>query len=135
MTAPCHLPFMLSFVRAAVVAVLVAGPLPLISACGSDGPVGSGRPPIAPVSSQVTTVIVSPLTSLLLVGDTLRLTASTRDTSGTPLLGRVVAWSSESPTVATVSSTGLVTAIAPGSVRISALSEGRTGSATITATR
>jgi uncharacterized protein YjdB len=104
-------------------------------ACGSDGPIGSGTEQPKAASSQVTTVVVSPLTSLVAVGDTLRLAASTRDTSGTPLLGRVVAWSSESPSIAIVSATGLVTAMSVGSVRITALSEGRSGIATITTTR
>jgi uncharacterized protein YjdB len=104
-------------------------------ACGTDGPIGGGSPQPQPASSQVTTVVVSPLTSLATVGDTLRLAASTRDTSGTPLLGRVVAWSSEAPSIAIVSATGLVTAMSAGSVRISALSEGRSGTATITITR
>ena len=88
--------------------------------------------PTMPVSSQVATVVVSPLTATLTVGDTLRASAATLDAGGSPLLGRVVAWSSDAVATATVSSTGLVTAVAAGSVRISALSEGRTGSATLT---
>ncbi len=75
---------------------------------------------------------VTPPTALVTVGDTVRLRAATVDAGGTALPGRVVAWSTESATIATVSSTGLVMAMAPGSVRISALSEGRTGLATLT---
>ena len=104
--------------------------------CGSDDVIGNGSiQPITPGSSQVATVVVTPEYSLLTVGDTLRLVASTRDTGGSPLRGRVVAWTSESPAVATVSSTGLITAIAAGSVRVTAVSEGRTGMATITSLR
>jgi uncharacterized protein YjdB len=103
----------------------------------SDDAAADGRSvaPTTPVSSQVTTVAVTPETSLLTVGDSLRLVAATRDAGGAPLVGRVVAWSSDAPAVATVSTTGVVTALAAGLVRVTALSEGRTGLATITATR
>ena len=110
--------------------------LGISAGCGADSSVSTGTIlPSAPGSSQVATVVVTPETSLLTVGDTLRLVASTRDAGGSPLIGRVVAWSSDAPAIATVSSTGRVTAIAPGLVRVSALSEGRTGTASITAIR
>ena len=103
-----------------------------VVACG-DGAVATGvRTTTPPASSQVATVNVTPFTALLTVGDTVRLRAATLDAGGTALPGRVVAWSTESAMTATVSSSGLVMAIAPGSVRISALSEGRTGQATLT---
>ena len=104
--------------------------------CGADSSVSTGTIlPITPGSSQVATVVVTPESSLLTVGDTLRLVASARDVGGAPLLGRVVAWSSDAPAIATVSSTGRVTAISPGLARVSALSEDRTGTASITAVR
>ena len=68
----------------------------LSASCGSDEIAGNrGILPITPASSQVATVVVTPETSLLTIGDTLRLVASTRDAGGAALLGRVVAWSSE----------------------------------------
>ena len=116
--------------------IVVIAAMALSTGCASDDPVGSQTlPSTPPVSSQVATVVVTPETSLLTVGDTLRLAASTRDAGGSPLVGRVVAWSSDAPTVATVSATGLVTALSPGLVRLSALSEGRTGIASVTAVR
>jgi trimeric autotransporter adhesin len=106
------------------------------ASCSSDNVVSSVVIlPVTPVSSQVATVVVTPETSVLTVGGTLQLVASTRDVGGAPLIGRVVAWSSDAPDIATVSSAGVVTAIAPGLVRLSALSEGRTGTASITAVR
>lgn len=106
----------------------------LLVACGEDVNAG-GRSPTGPVSSQVTTVVVSPETIRLAPGYTTRLTAVTRDASGAPLLGRVIAWTSEAPAIATVSATGLVTVVTTGNVRITATSEGRSGSATISAVR
>jgi Bacterial Ig-like domain (group 2) len=113
-------------------AVVALAFLPGVVACGNDVTAG-GREILAPVSSQVASVAVTPLTALVSVGDTVRLVAATRDASGSPLPGRVVAWSSENPALATVSATGLVTALVGGrSVRITALSEGVSGGATIT---
>ncbi len=104
----------------------------LLAACG-DGPVAvGGRAALPPASSQVATVNLTPLIQLIAAGDTARLRATTLDVGGTVLAGRVVVWSTESATIATVSATGLVTAVAPGTVRISAVSEGRTGQATVT---
>ena len=48
------------------------------------------------------------------------------------LSGRVVAWSSSNSAVATVTDGGVVTGVAPGSVSITATSEGRSGSASLT---
>jgi hypothetical protein len=48
------------------------------------------------------------------------------------LTGRTVEWTSLNTTVATVSSSGLVTGVAEGSARIEATSEGQTGAAEIT---
>lgn len=107
--------------------------LPFLVACGGDATSSGSRTPVEPRSSQVVSVVITPQTVLLTAGDTVRLIAAARDVSGSPLLGRVVAWSSESPALVTVSSTGLVTALVSGrSVRISALSEGATGTANVT---
>jgi uncharacterized protein YjdB len=48
---------------------------------------------------------------------------------------RLVTWVSNKPLVATVSATGVVTAVAPGSALITASSEGWNGSSTITVTK
>src|ERR1051326_6726103 len=47
-------------------------------------------------------------------------------------MGRVVTWSSSLTAVATVSPNGLVTGVAAGSATITAVSEGKSGAATIT---
>ena len=80
----------------------------------------------------VASVTVTPATATVRVGSTLSLTATTRDAAGNTLAGRTVAWSSSSTALATVSSTGVVTPVAPGTVTITATSEGRTGTSTVT---
>ena len=86
---------------------------------------------LVPVSS----VVVSPPSAGIRVSATTQLTATTRDSIGGVLTGRVVTWGSSDPTVATVNSTGLVTGVAAGTATITATSEGKSGTSTITVTK
>ena len=83
----------------------------------------------------VASVTVSPTSGSIPVGDTLHLTATTRDSAGNILTGRTITWSSDSTAVATVNASGRVTGVAVGSTTIRATSEGKTGTATITVVR
>jgi uncharacterized protein YjdB len=85
---------------------------------------------LAPVAS----VAVTPVTVGLVVGATQQLTAVARDAAGGALSGRTVTWSSAAPGVATVSATGVVTAVAPGTAAVTATVEGRSGTVTVTVT-
>jgi uncharacterized protein YjdB len=60
------------------------------------------------------------------------LTATLRDANGNVLTGRTVTWSTSNANVATVSATGRVTAVAAGSAVITATSEGKSGTASVT---
>src|SRR5207249_1343370 len=68
----------------------------------------------------------------LLPGQTTQAHATTRDANGAVLTDRVVSWRSLNPALATVSPTGLVTAVVTGSVTIRATSENVTGDAALT---
>lgn len=82
----------------------------------------------------VASVVVSGGTTLVR-GNTLQLTATTRDVSSNVLTGRTVTWSSSTPSAATVNaSTGLVTGVGVGSTVITATSEGINGTATLSVT-
>ncbi|HEX9564176.1 MAG TPA: Ig-like domain-containing protein, partial [Gemmatimonadaceae bacterium] len=80
----------------------------------------------------VATVLVSPASQSLPVGQTTQLQAEPLDSAGQPLAGRTVVWSSNDHAVATVSGTGTVTALSPGSASVSATIEGQSASADIT---
>lgn len=95
----------------------------------SEGKTGSAA--ITVTTVPVATVTVSPASANLVLGATQQLSAVTLDSAGGTLTGRVVAWSSNNTTVATVSTGGLVTGRAAGSATVTAASEGKTGSATI----
>ena len=88
----------------------------------------------APVTAPVATVTVTPTTAGVVAGQTVQLTATPRDAGGTPLGGRTVTWASSNTAVATVSATGLVTGVAPGSTVITATSESASGVAAVSVT-
>ena len=100
--------------------VLVLGVF--LAACGGD----TTDPPPA-----VATVEVSPLTADRQVGQTIQLSATVKDASGNILSGQAVAWSSSAANVASVSSSGLVTATALGTAVITAAAGSKSGVATI----
>ena len=91
----------------------------------------SGVAAITVAPAPVASVVVSPSSATLVVGQTVELEAQPRDASGQPLSGRAVTWSSNRSEVATVTSTGVVAAVSPGTATITASSEGRGGTATI----
>lgn len=86
----------------------------------------------APAAIPVASISVSPTTSTLQIGSTVQLSAVTRDANNNVLTGRVIAWSSANTSIATVSSAGLVTAVAAGTVAVTVSSEGKSAPATIT---
>ena len=92
----------------------------------------SGSATITVTAVPVNAVTVTPPTSTLLVGATVQLTAATTDVDGHTLTGRTIAWASTTPTVATTSTTGLVTAVAVGTTNITATSEGKADTTQIT---
>ncbi len=94
--------------------------------CGGGGGV-AGPPPVASLSVALAQTSV-------VIGQTTTATATPRDAGGTVLTGRAITWSSDNTAVATVSATGLVTAVSTGAARIIAGSEGQSGSATVTIT-
>lgn len=101
-------------------------PLALFAAAcsgGDDSPSAPAAPP------AVASVEVTPATPSFYSGETVQLQATLRDAAGNILIGRVVTWSSNSDSTATVSTSGLVTGIAAGSATITATSEGRSGTA------
>jgi galactose oxidase-like protein/Big-like domain-containing protein len=79
-------------------------------------------------------VEVSPDSASVVVGDTVRLAAATQDAGGEPLTGRPVSWTTDDPLVATVSDSGLVSAVAVGAATITGTSEGKNGTAQVTVT-
>src|SRR5436190_6586361 len=98
----------------------------------SEGQSGSSAISVRIV--PVATVAVSPASASVQVGGTVQLTAVTKDSAGNTLTGRTITWASSNSTVATVSTTGLVSGLLIGSATITATSEAKSGSSAITVT-
>src|SRR5205807_1439791 len=110
----------------AVASVVVGVSVPVV---GQLVPTASVTPDTA-----VASVTISPAPASVQVGQTLQLTATPKDSAGGILVGRTVTWASGNPSIATVSPSGQVTGAAPGAAPITATSEGKSGTATLTVT-
>jgi uncharacterized protein YjdB len=100
----------------------------------SEGQAGTSAITVTPTPAPVATVTVSPSSASVMIGGTQQLSATTKDASDNTLTGRAVTWSSDAPSVATVSASGLVSAVSEGSATITATSEGQSGTSAITVT-
>src|SRR5207249_500080 len=83
----------------------------------------SGTATVTVTVAPVAAVTVTPSSGTVAIGQTVQLTATTRDASGNPLTGRVITWQSSNSAIASVNGSGLVSGVAAG------------GPVTITATR
>jgi len=92
----------------------------------------SGTAAVTVSSVPVASVTVTPSPASVQQGATVQLTATPKDANGNPLSGRVVTWASNNTAVATVNGSGLVTGVAGGSATITATSEGKSGTSSIT---
>ncbi|MBL8960929.1 MAG: Ig-like domain-containing protein, partial [Gemmatimonadetes bacterium] len=97
-----------------------------------DGRTGQATLTVTP--PPVATVAVTLSASTLSIGQTTQAVAVLRDAAGATLSGRTISWTSSATAVATVSAAGLVSAVGAGSATITANSEGRSGTATVTVT-
>ena len=112
----------------------------LVTGVGAGGPVTitatsegqSGTATVNVTLAPVASVTVSPSSANVAITGTVQLTATPKDANGNPLTGRAISWSSSDNTIATVNSSGLVTGVAAGTVTITATSEGKSGTASIT---
>jgi trimeric autotransporter adhesin len=68
----------------------------------------------------ITSVRVDPTQATANMGETRQFTATLFDSLGAQVTGRTISWQTNNPNVATVNSSGLVTALAPGSVQVQA---------------
>lgn len=113
-------------IQLGAVALLV---MALVS-CGSDG---GDTGPVAPPSPSVGSVKVFPSTiSELQIGDTTQLSAEVRDSDGNVLSGQSITWTTSNSSVATVSASGLVTAVAGGTATFTASVSGQSGQVSAT---
>ncbi len=116
----------------------------LVSGVAPGGPVTitatsggvNGAAAVTVTAAPVATVVVSPNTTSIRLGESRQLATALKDADGNTLLGRVVTWASSNPAIASGSAAGLVTSVAVGGpVTITASSEGIDGAAVVTVTQ
>jgi uncharacterized protein YjdB len=84
------------------------------------------------VQSTVRSISVFLPATRLSIGDSTTAQATVRDASNNILIDKPVTWSSSDITIATVTASGRVVAVTPGTVSITATSEGTIGTAALT---
>ncbi len=98
-------------------------------------PPDSTPPAPPPPTGQVVSVVVSPSTvAFTAVGETTSFVAVPRDSSGNPVAGVPLTWTSSDNAVVTVSATGVAQAVADGSATIRATAQGVVGTASASVT-
>lgn len=87
------------------------------------------------VSQQVASIRITPfLNQTMRVGATLQMTGTPLDNNSQPIAGKAVNWFTSNSSAATVSTSGLVTAVSPGQTTITAEADGKTASITVNVT-
>jgi uncharacterized protein YjdB len=92
----------------------------------------SGQATVVVVSKRVASVTVAPPSASLFINQSVQLSTTVKDSAGTVLTGRTMAWTSSNTAAATVDQSGFVLAIAVGSTTITATTGGVSGTSTIT---
>ena len=98
-----------------------------LASCGGDD--GS---PTAPTTLATSVTLSVTSLSLALLGETSQLSATVKDQSGATMASATVTWATSDAAVATVSSAGLVTAVANGTATITATSGSASATASVT---
>lgn len=96
----------------------------------SEDKTGTADVTVSP--EPVASVAVTPTPASIIVGHGIQLSATPKNAAGQPLTGRTISWRSGAPGLASVSSNGFVTGLAPGTAVIIATVDGIAGSGTIT---
>jgi len=98
-----------------------------------QSPTPAGRSQTAKTAGVVG-LVLSPDEVIVAVGGAVQLTARPKRASGATLFGRTITWASTDTDVATVSHSGLVTAIKPGFATLTCTCEGASATAAVTVT-
>lgn len=84
------------------------------------------------IAGPAALLVASPEAAYLNVGDTVRVRGSLRDQFGNTIVGQSISYSTLDPALASVNSTGLVTAVAVGTARVVADASGRADTVPVT---
>ena len=111
--------------------------LAIVAACSMDNatpPPQSSSTTRSQSTIAVASVIVSPASASGTIGQSAQFTATANGSTGAPLSGQSVVWTSTDSTIVQITSSGMATAIGVGTVRLVATVNGVGGSASATVT-
>lgn len=103
-----------------ILGIAPGGPVTITATVG--GTVGTAVVSVIP--ALIANIVITPDSANLVIGSTVQFAAQIKDEFGIAVTDRTVTWSSFVPEVATVSATGLVTAVSIGSTLLIATVEG-----------
>ena len=112
-----------------VVTGIAAGTVTI--SASSEGQTAAATVQVTSAPSVATVVVVSPAQANLTVGQNVQLSVVVRDANGNVMSSAPVTWSTSNASLAGVSSSGLVTGVAAGTVTVTATSGSARGTATI----
>lgn len=112
--------------RSLVVAAFVA----VAASCGGGGGDGGTTTP----NGRVARVDISAPSPTMEVGQNMQITVRYYDAANSQLTGRTVTYATSNPAVATISTSGLISAAGPGPVTVTATVEGVQGNVAVTVT-
>lgn len=92
----------------------------------------SGSAAVSVAAPSVASVAILPQAATIQRGSTVQLAVNVTDQSGAAVTGRAPTWTSSNTSIATVSTSGLVTAVATGSASVVAALDGKADTASIT---
>ncbi|MBV6520187.1 MAG: hypothetical protein MNPFHGCM_00292 [Gemmatimonadaceae bacterium] len=98
----------------------------------SEGQSGTAAITVVAPAAAVVTVVIDQAGTTLVPTQALQLTATPKDGNGNALTGRTIAWTTSAPTVASITASGLATAVGVGTAAITATSEGKSGTINLT---
>lgn len=87
---------------------------------------------VSAVTLPVSSMTVTPTSANVIVGQNMPVTANVLAADGSTLAGQTVTWNSSNRSVATVSSTGSITGVAPGTAQVQATSSGLSSTVAVT---
>ncbi len=106
-----------------------------ITAASPDNPAVNGSMDVTVSERVVQTVVISPRTGFLRLAVPRQLSAQLLDSLGQTVAGRVVTWTSLTPTIASINSNGRATGIALGTARFTASVDNAVDTVQFTVTR
>ena len=108
--------------------IAVSAIMVVAASCGGGGGDGGTTTP----GGKVARVDITAPSPTMEVGQNMQITVRYYDASNAPLTGRTVSYATSNSAVATISTSGLITAAGPGSVTITATVEGVQGNVAVT---